>query len=243
MKRSLSLLCGLLCVCLILAACENQPSSAPPVDDIPTLPETPEESSVIPDPDSIAQGGYELLAPFYFPTDNSHSGRNSLNEIPYNLLVDNAAVMTWIREEGDYYSTPHTRLTDYPNFYTFILKFKIPVDKLREVLKEKQRIGIERNAQYYTDEEIDILCSLDETRLLAHFASEYAIVIGDRAYPPAWLYLNTPEDYAEAGITPEMVAEKAKLFSVFDFSAEAARAFEEKLSAFTGETVTFDAAE
>ncbi|MCL2002471.1 MAG: hypothetical protein FWG72_00510 [Oscillospiraceae bacterium] len=48
------------------------------------------------------------------------------------------------------------------------------------------------------------------------------------------MYLHTPEDYAREGITAEMVTEKLALYSDFHLTAEAAEAFEEKLSAFTG---------
>jgi hypothetical protein len=211
------------------------PETAPPVSD------NPFEAAGMPIPFEH-QGGDAMLAPFYLPTDNSHSGRNSLNDTPYDLFVGRDAFMAWVNEEGyDFLTTPQTCLTEYPNFYTFILRFGIPVETLREVLKEQQRIGIRYDAHYLTDEEIDIICSLDETRLLAHFASEYAIVIGDRAYPPAWLYLRTPDDYERVGITPEMVAEKLELYAAFNFSAEARTAFEEKLSEFIGETVELGA--
>ncbi len=201
--------------------------------------EDPFENAGLPALFSTEGGGNPLLAPFFLLTDNSNDGKNSLNDIPYELFVSQEEFMAWIESEGNaYLRTPQTRLTDYPNFYSFILEFDIPVDKLREVLKEQQLIGIENDAQYLTDEEIETLCSLDEKRILEQFASEYTIVTENKGYPPSWVYLNPIEEYEKAGITSDMITEKVELFSVFNYNEEAAKAFEEKLSDFIGYDVT-----
>ena len=206
--------------------------AAPEKDVTPDNAISDTENAAMPDIDSGAQGGAEL-ASFFLPTADDYSGRNSLSGIHYWLYdvfdVTSDDTWEWVRESGDYLSTPQTRLTDYPNLYTFFIRFEIPVEPLREALKEQQRRGIEKNTQYYTDEEIEILCSFDEARLLAHFASKFAIVIGDRAYPPAWLYYHSPEDYIKVGITPEMIEAKREMYDKLLLRREVLDAFNAKL--------------
>ena len=90
----------------------------------------------------------------------------------------------------------------------------------------------------FTDEEIALLFSGDVSRINAKAANEWTIIVGDRVYSAHWVVISSIEDYAKAGITPEMLAEKAELYAEFEFTAEAADAFEAKLSEFTGRTVS-----
>ncbi|MDR2531403.1 MAG: hypothetical protein LBC82_00980 [Oscillospiraceae bacterium] len=193
----------------------------------------------MPEPFPLTQGGNPYLAPFFLPTDNSYGGNNSLNDVPYDLFVSKDDFYVWIESYGfEYLRTPQTSLLDYPNFFTFILGFDIPAEELRRILEEQQHLGMELNSQFYTNEEIDIICSLDESRIAEYFVSDYSIIIGTRIYPPAWIYERSIEDYIIAGITPEMVEERLELFSEFSLSAVALEAFEEKLSEFIGSDVS-----
>jgi hypothetical protein len=207
-----------------------------------TSPQEQERESVIYDPNEMpepfpTQGGNPHLAPFFLPTDNE-DGNNSLNSIPFYVIdpfISKDSFYAWIEREGnEYLRTPQISLLDYPNFYSFILEFNIPADRLKETLKEQQRLGMQLDIQFYTDEEIDIICSLDETRIAEYFASDYSIIIGGKIYPPTWLYLHTPEEWQRVGITPEMVEERLELFSEFNFTLEATEAFGKKLAEFIG---------
>jgi len=197
----------------------------------------------MPEPFFGEQGGNPYLAPFFLPTDNS-DGNNSLNDIDFNIIeqfIGLEKFYEWIEGIGsDYLRAPQTSLLDYPNLYTFILNFDIPVDELKEFMDKQQRLGMESNSYFYTNEEINIICSLDEARIAEYFVSDYSIVIGDMIYPPAWVYFNSFGDYEAAGITPEMIEEKLDLYAEFSFTAEAAEAFEAKLSEFMETDVVLD---
>jgi len=73
---------------------------------------------------------------------------------------------------------------------------------------------------------------------MEHFVSDYSIYHDGEIFTPMWLYYYDTDDYEEAGITPKMVEEKLDLYAEFQFTDEAAEAFEEKLSEFLGEDVS-----
>jgi hypothetical protein len=147
-------------------------------------------------------------------------------------------------------------LTGRANLFGLIIEFDIPNEIVAESLQKHNEIcedfamldeaeGWYGNAEYFrgrkfTDTEIEALLSRDAATVLEHFANDYAIVIEDRAYTPFWLYFHTPEDYEKAGITAEMLEQKLDLFGDFNLTAEAARAFEAKLSEFIGESVSLE---
>jgi hypothetical protein len=89
----------------------------------------------------------------------------------------------------------------------------------------------------FTQYEIDLIATLDEARILEHFASDYVILHDGRGFPPAWIYWYDIETYEAVGITAEMIAEKLHLYAEFSFTAEATLAFEAKLSQFLGREV------
>ena len=141
-----------------------------------------------------------------------------------------------------------SKLTEYESLFWYIIEFDIPdeviIDSIR---KHNERMWSYVNENTYmpgfllsifTDEEIAALLTRDPAIVTAQFAEETAIVIEDRAFSPIWLYLHTPEDYEEVGITPEMVEEKLELYSEFHLTDEADEAFSEKLSEFIGEEVS-----
>ena len=153
---------------------------------------------------------------------------------------------------------PIDYLHEIPNLFWYIINFDIPDEVIISAINKNNEFGERMRAdnesrretpQYivdyrayevsiFNDDEISALLSRDAERVNAVFANEHAIVIGDKAIPPAWLYLHTPEDYARVGITPEMVAEKLPLYAEFYFTDEADAAFSEKLSEFVGREVS-----
>ncbi|MBR5090253.1 MAG: hypothetical protein IK093_12565 [Ruminiclostridium sp.] len=94
---------------------------------------------------------------------------------------------------GDYGTYPDiTSIDDYMNAYTFIEYFGISDKDVREAL-----------AGIYTDEQINALTSGDKAAITAAFASEYAIVKGEKIYPPLWLCRHDTDEWTAAGITAE----------------------------------------
>jgi len=174
-----------------------------------------------------------------------------IGEVFIEYFGDREFLRKW--DEFNYYLNRSfvTDLMEYPNLFVIIIENDIPdeiilaaieannnfYDKLTENYENKDEI---RALMNFTDEDIAVVLTRDKEKVLAHFASEYSIVIGDKVYTPAWLYRSTPEDYARAGITPEMISERLELFAEFNFTDEAAEAFEEKLSEFMEQDVNLN---
>lgn len=164
---------------------------------------------------------------FYLPFNNT------LNNIPGELmkLRDSDKTDSWI---NSFSSSEKTKLGDYQNLYSFITAFDITKDEAETALAPYINGGM------MTSEQVDILFSGSEEAVTNEFASEYSVVVGENAYCPNWLYINTIDDYIAAGINAEAVKEKAPLYSDFAFSEEARKAFSEKLSEFIGEDVVIE---
>ena len=164
---------------------------------------------------------------FYLPFNNT------LNNIPGELmkLRDSDRTDSWI---NSFSSSEKTKLGDYQNLYSFITAFDITKDEAETAFAPYIDGGM------MTSEQVDILFSGSEEAVTNEFASEYSVVVGENAYCPNWLYINTIDDYTAAGINAEAVKKKAPLYSDFAFSEEARKAFSEKLSEFIGEEVVIE---
>jgi len=207
------------------------------------------ENAGMPVPFSSTQngGGNFQLIRFTVPTFSDLT--DAINRFP-RFLVEPFMEMddfyNWVNsyEMNRYFNEPQTSLMGYPNMYSYVITFNISIDELREVMKQNQAmakdLAEEADIYYHSDEEIEIICSLDETRIMEYFVSDESIFIEGKLYPPLWLYLHDSEDYEKVGITTDMISEKLELYSEFNFTAEATEAFENKLSAFMGEEITLD---
>jgi hypothetical protein len=89
----------------------------------------------------------------------------------------------------------------------------------------------------FTQNEIELITTLDESRILEHFISDYSIFHDGRGFTPSWIYWHDVEAYEAVGITTEMIEEKLHLYAEFSFTEEATLAFEAKLSGFLGREV------
>ena len=177
-------------------------------------------------------------------------------EIPLEEFLD------FIREKYDVASVwdtlSKTNLLKFKNLYSIIIILDIPdevvieaftrwndfQDEIVEWIREHDESGEISEGEYnyymsrkFTDAEIAALLSRDMETVLAQFATEHAIVIGEEVFSPFWLYVNPLENFTEVGLTPEMVEEKLELYAEFHFTEEAEAAFEEKLSEFLGREV------
>ncbi|MDR2590029.1 MAG: hypothetical protein LBC71_03455 [Oscillospiraceae bacterium] len=164
-----------------------------------------------------------------------------------NKEFDRAVKETW----GENYLIDwdsQNRVTDFPGIIWYITEFEIPDEVIvNSIRKHNERLWSYVNENTYmpgfllsifTEEDIKVILSRDPERVTAQFAEETAIVVGDKAFEPYWLYLHSTEAYEEVGITPEMVEEKLDLYAEFEFTAEADEAFSAKLSEFIGEEVS-----
>ena len=174
----------------------------------------------------------------------------------YLEITEQEFVESLTKKLGAIYWVAQDNWMQFTNLFTLIIEYEIPDEVVAASLKrhneyqEDFAVRAESqelfgNAEYfrsrkYSEADIEALLSRDAKMVLEQFSTEYAIVIGDKAYAPVWLYQSTPEDYIRAGITIEMVEEKLEVFNDLYLTDEAAMAFEDKLSAFTGKSVTID---
>jgi hypothetical protein len=136
-------------------------------------------------------------------------------------------------------------LMDTTNYYNMIVTYNIPDEVIIRAFEKYNahfRSFYDENHPAYAstiffDDDIEVILSRDEAAILAHFATEYVIVIKDRVYSPAWIYWHDIEAYKTAGITSEMIQERLHLYAEFPFTDEATLAFELKLSEFLGREV------
>jgi hypothetical protein len=139
---------------------------------------------------------------------------------------------------------PSTSLMSYPNLYSFFVDFDVPVEELKPIMKKDQLYMIDMLGEnlterdYFSDYEIDLICSLDEQAIMEHFVSDYSIYNDGEIFTPMWLYYHDTEEYEEVGLTLEMIDEKLEFYAELDFTEEAEEAFSEKLSEFLDEEVS-----
>jgi hypothetical protein len=161
-------------------------------------------------------------------------------------IVSTEENSAWTESLRGYWGRPISSLMEYPNLFSFIVHFDLPVDRVRAVMNEQrlQRIESGTHAEHeelgiynFTEEDIEIILTLDEAKVLERFATEYVIVHNGRGFSPSWIYWHSIEDYRAVGITPEMIAEKLPLYAELGFTDEARTAYEMKLSAFMGRDV------
>jgi len=203
--------------------------------------------------DDVNQFFWDSYAKYYL-------GYSAIDDEGYTIAVsDELSLPEWYETDKwvDYISYS-TGLLTYPNIYSLAAVNNIPMEVVVEAINNYNEYYADlfaRNVEQgflpsddkysplYSDEDIAVILTRNEAEILAHFASPYAIVIGEKVYTPAWLYYHAPEDYEAAGITPEMIERKLPLYNEFTLTDEARTAFEEKLSEFIGQDVRLNSAE
>ncbi|MCL2632990.1 MAG: hypothetical protein FWD34_00565 [Oscillospiraceae bacterium] len=187
-------------------------------------------------------GGSLQRARFNVPTFNDLDG-GGLDFIDFSYVtpfIDLNDFYSWVNssEMNNYWSEPVTNLIEYPNMYSFIITFNIPVNDLKEIMEHYTNLALTVNVDHFTLEETNLILSLNEAKIMEYFVSDYSIYHNGRIFTPAWIYYHTLESYKSAGITPAMLEEKLPLYAEFNFTEEATAAFEQKLSEFTGNAVS-----
>lgn len=166
---------------------------------------------------------------FYLPFNST------INFIPSALLRlrNEEEVDKWINSFPSISYAP-SNISEYANIYSFITEFSITKDEAETAIV----YYLDNN--FISHEQLDIIYSDDKELITKTFASEYSIVIGENIYCPNWIYTHKTDDYAVAGITSDVIAEKASAYSNFYLTEEACVAFADKLSAYTGETISIE---
>lgn len=166
---------------------------------------------------------------FYLPFTST------INFIPSALisLRNEAEVDKWINSFPSISYAP-SNISEYANIYSFITEFSITKDEVETALIDY----LNKNKIFH--EQLNIIYSGDKELITETFASEYSIVIGENIYCPNWIYTHNADDYAVAGITSDVIAEKASAYSNFYLTEEACVAFSDKLSAYTGEPISIE---
>ena len=195
--------------------------------------------------DACAAGAY-MPEPFGDANDNTGGDGHDnfwfpscdhvLNNIPVGLMrlceedkVD-AWQNDWSRQPWRSDSPAVDSIENYQNLYTFIKDMGLTREQVYEGMKTHLESSDPRIK--VTEEQLDTILSGDIAAITKMFASEYAIIKGDKAYSPHWLYTHDYYDYEDAGITKEDVAAKYELYMKLGLSDEAWQWFDEKLTYF-----------
>ena len=184
------------------------------------------EEFAMPPPFGYSDG--DMNVDFWEPCNMMFGG------VPGSLMSLRAGVSEWIDSFPKISSYAPSDIFEYPTIYSFIAHFNITNEEAKEALGSYVDDGA------ISPEQLDMICSGDVEQMTREFASEYAIVIGEKIYCPHWLYIHSFEEYKAAGITADMILEKAPLFSHFTFTDEARAAFSDKLSSYTDETIVIE---
>ena len=123
---------------------------------------------------------------------------------------------------------------DYVNVYSFIVHFNISDEDFTRVIEFENQICRENGWTdlIYTDEDMKIILSRDESKIMEHFASKYSIVNNGRIYSPHWVYTHTIQAYESEKIPPELIKEKMEVYKEIPFVSNAREAFEKKLNEY-----------
>ncbi len=112
-----------------------------------------------------------------------------INGIPY-IISELRDTTGWDKYNVDL-STVDS-IDDYANIYTFITDFGVTRNEIERVQKD---------VTWLTAEQLDLLYGGDTEAITAAFATPIAIVKGDKAYSPFWLYSHSEKEWEKVGIT------------------------------------------
>lgn len=179
----------------------------------------------------------DMLACFYQPCNRSLD--NMVNTLLWYLTSEQNDDFNSLLKINPVLAP--SNLNQYLNTYSVIKRYQIPDEYVLSVIEEdvkaSERLGL---TDVITMEDVDVILHGSEEEIITRFASEYSITMGNRIYCPQWMYLHTPEQYTQVGITKEMVREKIAAYSKIPLPYEARIAFQDKISNFLEEEILFD---
>lgn len=124
-----------------------------------------------------------------------------------------------------------TDLNDFLNAYALVEFFNITDEQIKAVYEAE--INMENEPMLMRQEDLEILLTRDESKILAHFASEESIVIGNKIYSPQWIYENSVEAYKNEGISPLLLKQKYSLYMQYNLTQEAKEYLTKKINEYT----------
>jgi len=214
MKKTITIL--LLCAAIIITACDNKNVSA---------------AMPLPFGDDTSMGGDELTM-YYEP------GNAKIESIPLDLARLEPTIDEWIyNNQLSENSSPS--LMGHANLFSFIKTFNLDENTIREYLKWQNEWFIEMNQPEYTlftEEDLNIIFTLDDAKANEYFASDYSVVYGGKVYSPEWIYNHSIEDYQAENIPVELIQAKREMYDKIPFTDEARKALDEKLTSYSEKT-------
>jgi hypothetical protein len=199
-----------------------------------TIEETIAETTAVPAEELIDSN---IPNPFPEGSDDNVSfyqpGNRILDNVPVSLmrLVDPDELNNWI-ESRNIFDNPPSSLTEYTNIYSFIKHFDLSDEDVTEAMSSY--LSSENPQIRISEDELNLILHGSEAEVIAGFASEYSIIVGDKIYSPHWIYTHTPAAYKQAGITPDNLRQKAAVYEDISFTPEARTALNEKINGYTG---------
>lgn len=176
--------------------------------------------------DTTVEYYHDFYFPYIFELGLLHGGIYDLR--------DRDDVSQWIDSlpniDDLIYTAIPTDLNSDMNQYSFITHFNISKEEAEPVYSAN--FG---DNGWLTEEQFELLFSGDIAKINKGFANEYAIVKGEHAYSPNWLYTHSHEDYRAAGISPDDIKEKMGLYDELGLTPQAEKEFISKLTTYGAE--------
>jgi len=174
-----------------------------------------------------------------------HSPSNFvLTAIPYDLILI-AGVDNFEQWRKDIENSDNDRddIENTVNIYSFCKHFNITDEQLKSFVHkqiEADKAGSISVVDSWSEKDLDVLLTHNESAIREHFISKYAILSNDKIYTPEWIYTHTIQAYEAEKIPPELIEEKMELYKDIPFSAKALDALEKKLNSYLEMGLTFD---
>ena len=233
MKKLLSLICLLAMLCTLASPIKATTHDNQEMPDAGWSEHAPFDDKITSEISPIAVAFFDYIHNSMGIVSGTEEWTNIIVELWGRELIDDFEVRKWTSRTAD--------IMAFTNIFSMMVKFNIPdavfvggVEKHNDWKNEVSQPHL-----IFTQADIDALLSRDPVIVTAQFARQTAIVIGDRAFSPYWLYMHTPAQWHEAGITPEMVTAKLEIYARIPFTDEAVAFFEANLSYFLGFDVVF----
>ncbi len=127
-------------------------------------------------------------------------------------FFDSEKIYKWAKNKSEHYeATKNDVMRDqpYPDAVQIILDLNIPIEIARQALKAQgQAEGVDPYATYLSDEDIEVLLSLDQSAIDKRFPGECVFYLNTRSYTLMWLMNHSVQEYMAYGITSTALEEK-----------------------------------
>ena len=185
----------------------------------------------------IESGSYDTSLDCYLIPCNS-----KMNGVSTELarLVSQDDLNKWSEGFGGVHDI-QTSLNDYVNLYSFMTYFNISNEEVTEFIYNQNKVSesVSDLESKFTDDEIKVICTRDEKRIMVQFASEFSVINNGTVYSPQWIYTHSIDDYKKERIPSELILEKALMYDKIPFTSDAREALDAKINAYSKMAVDF----